>query len=344
MAVLTNKSSRYKTKRNRVWLWLVVIALLTAVDAWALNISQRLSRSVSEINELRVVVRETTTKEGSGAVGQVPARKEFSSAFLQMAFGDNPALLEQIKDALGHAAGDAPSLAHGDVAMMLVTYRSEGELRDVAIHVFGNLNPAFLPKFSTDGYWRGQLNDQFFSMGQSSLALLGREVMILANKDVEKRQRDLLESSLNGQYPVVQDFLHDPVSFIVVIPDPGKLFTEEFRPYIAAVLIKGKVSVDSARAELVALSYDAQKARELAQMLSDMRMMALGLGRLRGGDYKASELGYESLSKMKVHADGPTVVANTVLPKELLERALPLFVRGLARGTNRIKRGPGYPQ
>ena len=341
MTTPNNQSDVYKPRRGRVWIWLVTIASLTAVGAWALNISQRLSRSVGEINELRAIVRETPK---DGTVGQTLARKEFSSAFLQMAFGDNPALLSQIKEALGSAVGGDPTLAHGDIALMLVTYRAEGELRDVSVQVFGNLNPGFMPKFSTDGYWRGQLNDQFYSMGQSTLSLLGREVMILASKDVEKRQRDLFEAGLNGQFPVVQDYLHDPVSFIAVLPDPGKLFTDEFRNYIAAVLIKGKISTDSARAELVALSYDAQKARDLAQMLSDMRMMALGLARLRSGSYKASEVGFDSLAKMKVRADGPTVVADAVFPKDFLDKALPALTKGLSRGTHRIRRGPGYPQ
>jgi len=57
--------------------------------------------------------------------------------------------------------------------MMLVTYRAEGELRDVAIHIFGNLVPEKLPAFSSEGYWKSQLPDNFFKMGQSVLSTLG---------------------------------------------------------------------------------------------------------------------------------------------------------------------------
>jgi hypothetical protein len=143
---------------------------------------------------------------------------------------------------------------------------------------------------------------------------------------------------------VVQNYLHDPVNFIMVLPDPGKLFTEEFRPYIAVVLIKGKVSLEAFRFELVALSYDPQKARELAQMLSDMRMMGLGLGRLRGGGFRASTAGLKSLERVQIQADGPTVIASTALPREFLDQALPVFTRAVSKGIGRIKRGPGYPQ
>src|SRR4029077_19356089 len=130
-----------------------------------------------------------------------------------------------------------------------------------------------LPALSSEGYWKGQLPEQFYGMGQSFLSVLGREVLILADKDVEKRQRELMDASINDRYPVVEDYLHDPVSFIAVIPEPSRLFSEQFRPYMAAVLIKGKISLDDARAELVALSYDQKKAQELAQLLSDTRMM-----------------------------------------------------------------------
>jgi hypothetical protein len=342
MAVRSSKSSGRKGSRTSTWVWVLLIVLLIAGGGLALNVSQRYRRVAQETNQLRNVVQEAARHEDM--IIKTPARKEFSAAFLQMAFGDNPPLLDQIKDALQHAVGRDSSLSHGDVAMMLVTYRSEGELRDVAIHVFGNLNPAYLPRFSTDGYWHGQLNDQFFSMGQLGLSLLGREVLILASKDVEKRQRELFDAGFGGQYPIVQDYLHDPVSFIAVLPDPGKLFTEEFRPYVAVVLIKGKVSLESFRFELVALSYDPQKARELAQMLSDMRMMALGLGRLRGGGFHASTAGLDALSKTQIQADGPTVVASTMFPKEFLDQALPRFSHAVARGIGRIKRGPGYPQ
>ncbi len=342
MAVRSGKPSGRKAKRISAWVWVLLVLLLLAAGGVALNVSQRFRRVAQETNQLKNVVQEAADRESM--IIKTPARKEFSAAFLQMAFGDNPPLLEQIKSALTQAVGREPALAQGDIAMMLVTYRAEGELRDVAVQVFGNLNPSYLPKFSSDGFWRGVLNDQFYKTGQSALSMLGRDILILASKEVEKRQRELIDGGLNGDYNVVRDHLHDPISFIAVLPDPSKLLTEQFRPYVAVVLIKGKISLESIRAEMVALSYDPQKAREFAQMISDMRMMALGLGRLRTGGYIASQAGFDSLSRMQIQAEGPTVVARAALPKELLDQALPRFVRTLSRGIGRIKRGPGYPQ
>ncbi|MGD1018865.1 MAG: hypothetical protein ABSA12_06045 [Verrucomicrobiia bacterium] len=321
-----------------VWTLLAVLALTAAVLAF--KVTQRFHRVVQETNQVRTVVQEAVKRQEM--IVKTPARKEFSAAFLQMAFGDNPQLLEQIKESLGKALGENPTLAQGDVAMMLVTYRAEGELRDVAIHIFGNLVPEKLPAFSAEGYWKSQLPDSFFTMGQSMLATLGREVVILASPEAEKRQRDLLEAILNNRYETVQNYLHDPVSFIAVIPEPGLLFTDRFRPYMAAALIKGKISLDEGRAEMVALSMDPQKAQELAQLLSDTRMMAVGIARVRYAS-PAAESALEQLSRAQIVADGPAVRMNVVLSSDVLGRGLPRVIRALAKGIGRIQRGPGYP-
>jgi hypothetical protein len=319
-----------------------LIALALAGGVLALNVSQRLRRVVQETNQVRSIVQEAVRRQEM--LVKAPARKEFSAAFLQMAFGDNPALLEQIKNGLNQAVGGAsPELAQGDVALMLVTYRAEGELRDVAIHVFGNLNPESLPAFSSEGYWRGLLPDQFYSMGQTALSLLGRDVLILANRAVEQKQREVMEAGLNSRHPVVANYLHDPVSFIAVVPEPGRLFSDQFRPYMAAVLLKGKVSLEEARLEMVALSYDPQKAQELAQLISDMRMMAIGVARMRFGPTGPAEEGMAALRQMRVRAEGPTVITSLVVPGETIERALPKLTQGLSRGISRIRRGPGFP-
>jgi hypothetical protein len=341
MAIRGKKGGPKGSKAN-VFVWSLLVVLILAAGVLAINVTQRFRRVVAETNQVRNVVQEAVKRQEM--VVKAPARKEFSPAFLQMAFGDNPPLLEQIKEALSKALGENPTLSQGDVAMMLVTYRAEGELRDVAIHVFGNLVPERLPAFSSEGFWKSELPDQFYGMGQSFLSVLGREVLILADKNVEKRQRELMDAGLNDRYTVVQDYFHDPVSFIAVIPEPSRLFSEQFRPYMAAVLIKGKMSMDDARAEMVALSYDPKKAQDLAQLLSDTRMMAIATARIRfGGTGGPSEIALQSLERTEIRAEGPTVVASAAIPGDVIERALPRFVRALSKGINRIKTGPGYP-
>ncbi|NQU11029.1 hypothetical protein HQ590_09580 [bacterium] len=326
--------------KANVIVWSILAILVLAAGVLALNVTQRLRRVQQETNQVRNVVQEAIRRQEM--IVKAPARKEFSAAFLQMAFGDNPPLLEQIKEALAQALGDNPALAQGDVALMLVTYRAEGELRDVAIHIFGNLIPERLPAFSSEGYWRGQLPPNIWDIGQSSLSLLGREVLVLANKETEQRQREVLDAIFRNRFAVVADYLHDPVSFIAVVPEPSVLLTEQFRPYMAAMLVKGKISMDETRSELVALSYDPKRAQDLAQLLSDMRMVAIGLTRLRFPSQRA-EGALQSLTRVQIAAEGPTVIARGHMPGTTLERSLPRLVRVLSKGIQRIHRGPGYP-
>jgi hypothetical protein len=333
--------SRRKGSRTSAWVWGILLFLLIGAGVLALNVTQRFRRVVQETNQIRSVVQEAARRQGM--LVKTPARKEFSAAFLQMAFGDNQPLLDEITKSLNQAIGTTPELG-GDVALMLVTYRAEGELRDVAIHVFGNLVPENLPAFSKEGYWRSQLNDEFYSAGQSMLSLLGREVLILAKKDVEQRQREVIDSSLSGQFGVVENYLHDPVSFIAVVPDPSQLFPAKYQPYVVTSLLKGKISLEEMRLEIVTLTSSPEQAQELALMLSDARMMAVGIGRLRyGGTAGTASLGMESLFRMRIRAQGPTIVASTVVSGEVIQRGLPRMLGTLSRGVQRIRRGPGFP-
>lgn len=321
--------------------WVAVVVLSLGTSVLALNVTTRARQVLQETNQVRATVQDAVKRQEMAV--KPPSRREFSSAFLQMAFGDNPVLLEQVKGQLQQAITDKPSLQKGEVAMMLVTYRAEGEVRDVAIQVFGELNVERMPAFSTEGYWNAQLPEQFYRIGQSWLAVLGREVLILANQEVRKRQMEVLEATTNDRFPLLEDYLHDPVSFIAVIPEPAKLFSDQFRSHMAAMLVKGKACMDESRFEFVALSTDPRKAQDLAQMLTDMRTMALGVARVRFGGAGLAESVFEQVARASVRADGPAVIINVSMPGEILQNALPKLVRGLSKGVGRIHRGPGYP-
>src|SRR5438093_2426368 len=150
-------AKRTGTKAN-AFVWSLLAVLILAAGVLAINVTQRFRRVVQETNQVRNVVQEAVKRQEM--IVKAPARKEFSPAFLQMAFGDNPPLLEQIKDALTKALGERPQLSQGDVAMMLVTYRAAGERRDGAIYVLGGLAAERMPVFRTAGYWKGQLPEQ----------------------------------------------------------------------------------------------------------------------------------------------------------------------------------------
>jgi len=339
------ENNRTSTNLTSISKWIVIVILSLGTSVLALNVTTRARHVIQETNQVRSVVQEAVQRQEM--VVKAPARREFSSAFLQMAFGDNPVLLEQVKGQLQQAISEKPSLQKGAIGMMLVTYRAEGEVRDVAIQVFGELNVERMPSFSSEGYWKGQLPDQFFQAGQSMLSLLGRDVMVLANNQVRKQQMEVLDATTSDRFSIVEDYLHDPVSFIAVVPDPSKLFSDQFRKNMAAVLIKGKLSMDESRFEFVALSTDPHKAQGLAQMLTDMRSMAVGVAQVRfGGAGSAQGMAQAALAQLtqaSIRADGPACVINTSMPGNVLQSLMPKIVRGLSKGMGRKQRGPGYP-
>lgn len=335
----TSKRGSPGSKTNAI-IWGILAALVLAAGVLALNVTQRARRVAAEANQIRKVIQDAVRRQEM--VVKAPARREFSPAFLQMAFGDNPPLLQEIEEALGEALGQNPSLVQGEVAMMIVTYRAEGELRDVAIHVFGNLVPTETPAFSTEGYWKTYVPEQFYQLGQSSLSLLGREVLVLAEPTVEVRQREILDAALNNRYDVFKDYFHDPVSFIAVVPEPGLILTEQYSPYMAAMLVKGKMSMKEGRAELVALSYEPERAEELAQLVSDVRHMMTAFARIRFMSKKA-DVAMTEFARSYVGVQGPTVIARMMMPQDVIEISLPRLVRVLSKGIGRIHRGPDYP-
>ncbi len=257
MAGSTSGKGKGRGIKANVIVWTLLVVLILTAGVLALNVTQRFHRVVQETNQVRMVVQEAVKRQEM--IVKAPARRSSPRHFSKWLSAITRSSWRKSKDLLAKRSVKIQRWPEGNVAMMLVTYRAEGELRDVAIHIFGNLVPEKLPAFSSEGYWKSQLPDSFFKMGQSMLATLGREVVILASPEAEKRQRDLLEAILNNRYDTVQNYLHEPVSFIAVIPEPGLLFTDRFRPYMAAALVKGKISLDEGRAEMVALSMDPRE-------------------------------------------------------------------------------------
>ena len=82
---------RTGTKAN-AFVWTLLVVLILAAGVLAINVTQRFRRVVQETNQVRNVVQEAVKRQEM--IVKAPARKEFSPAFLQMAFGDNPPLLE----------------------------------------------------------------------------------------------------------------------------------------------------------------------------------------------------------------------------------------------------------
>src|ERR1043166_6311603 len=108
------RTKRRKPGKTSAVVWALLGVLVLAAGVLAINVTERFRKVVQETTQVRTVVQDAVKRQEM--IVKAPARKEFSPAFLQMAFGDNPPLLEQIKDALSKAIGDDSQLAQGDVA------------------------------------------------------------------------------------------------------------------------------------------------------------------------------------------------------------------------------------
>ncbi|MCX8063004.1 MAG: hypothetical protein N3D16_10535 [Anaerolineales bacterium] len=326
------------SKLFRVILCSAVIAAITL--GWA--VTQSTLRVAGATNHLGEKLLAPSVNHANDSV-RTPMTKVLSPPFLQAAFGDNQPLLDKILEIVENSQIPDAEIKQSKIGLLLVTYRLQQNPTGVAVHLFGDIVDERKPAFSSEGYWRSQLPDSFYDLGQSALSFFGRSVRVLADKDTEARQRRFFDAIINNRYPILTNYLQDPLFFSGVIPDPSTLATDHFRPYLASVLIKGKVSMTGLDCEVIAHSFDEGRARELAQAISALRTLAIGLGRVRYGHSEYAELALNQLAGGTIETQGPTVFGRVALSGEVIQRALPKFVQGLSKGVGRIRRGPGYP-
>ncbi len=96
---MPNQSHSPDDRDAATLMWIVVGLLIVALGVWVLNAARRPPRAVPVLAETPAVIPAPVPQwEESSARGS--RSQEYSPAFLQMAFGDNPILLEQIQTTL----------------------------------------------------------------------------------------------------------------------------------------------------------------------------------------------------------------------------------------------------
>lgn len=94
-------------KRTATMVWLTVAFLVVTAGVLALNVVNRYRQVAPDFSVVRNSVTATGRRPAVSSQS-LPISREFSPAFLQMAFGDNPPLLEQIKETLAQVTNVAP--------------------------------------------------------------------------------------------------------------------------------------------------------------------------------------------------------------------------------------------
>lgn len=283
-------------------------AVSIAVTAMAAYKGYRIYDTASgAVDQVRYLI------ENGEAVGTVPASAALNPIFLQSMFGADPELNQQLSDALATAQREDPSLRQGEISALMVTYHkgnngsgeSTGPAKDVAVHIFGDL-PLGRRKISMarNGFFNVQIDRGLWSMGNSILSILGRDLFIVAPEDdIERRQQDVLEALLTGDVlPLVDLIAESPLHYMIVFPNPREMVPTKLRNHVQAVVAKGFVSPDKAEHEITVLAGNEKSASLVASILYDMRTAAILALRTRfaGIEERVQELAGQQYSVQPV--------------------------------------------
>ncbi len=230
--------------------------------------------------------------DDGGTIGTSPAAETFSDLYLQVIFGDNPQLLEQVRTNIREGVERDPDLMLGEVAAMLVTHREDdnGSVLDVAVHVIGGFPLGRMaPQFHRDGFFRQHVDENLWSVANTALRFAGREMVLLADEEVADRQSAVLDGIFDGRVGPLLVQMEEPIFYTMVLPNPRRVMPPQLRHHISAVIYQGAISHHAGRNELVLLTNSRRSANYTMSVISDLKRVAeLALKtRFDGVEYEA---------------------------------------------------------
>ena len=274
---------------RKILLRSLALCLLVALGAgayvgWrALGIYQT---AVGGFQHLRYLLESGETLEG------VPADDVLSDNYLLSLFGDNPELVERLKTVVDLGMATDANLKLGNVSVMVVTYRKgEGDkIMDAAIYAVGGFPDPKSKRlgFHSTGYFREEVDPDLWVSGNAMMNLLGRDIIVFCEQDKAEAHMALLYDLLNGGIlPLAQRVVEAPVHYAIVFPDPKELAPPNLRNSLQTVIIKGEMSADAGKTELMLVSPSAMAAFQVHTIVKDMRkLMAITFHDKFGGYIK----------------------------------------------------------
>lgn len=222
---------------------------------------------------LRYLLESGETVEGS------PADDVLSDNYLLSLFGDNPELVERLKTVVDLGMATDANLKLGNVSVMIVTYRknAEGKVFDAAIYAVGGFPDPKSKRlgFHSSGYFREELDADLWLSGNALMNLLGRDIIVFCEQDKAEAHMALLYDLLNGGiFPLAQRIVESPVYYAVVFPDPKELAPPNLRNSLQTVIIKGEMSGDTGKTEIMLVSPSLSAAAQVHTIVKDMRSLA----------------------------------------------------------------------
>ena len=215
--------------------------------------------------------------ESRGTIGEAPASQTFSVDYLEAIFGDNPDLLDELKNIVQSGLSDAPALNLGEVSAMVVTYHKneEDEVSDVVAHVVGGFPLGKLkPGFHRDGYFKNLIEENVWVLGNQAVGVLGRDMVLFAKENVADEQKVIIEGLLDGNIMPLVDRLETPMHFTVVMPDPRRLVPRQLKSHVQAIVLKGSLSQSKGHVETILLTPSSRSASYALMVISDLKRIS----------------------------------------------------------------------
>jgi hypothetical protein len=222
---------------------------------------------------LRYLLESGETIEG------VPADDVLSDNYLLSLFGDNPELVERLKTVVDLGMATDANLKLGNVSVMVVTYRKDeaNTVMDAAIYAIGGFPDPKSKRlgFHSTGYFRQELDKDLWMTGNSIMNLFGRDIIVFCEQDKAEAHMALLYDLLNGRIlPLAQRIVEAPLHYAIVFPDPKDLAPPNVRNSLQTVILKGEMSGDNGKTELMLVSPSVSSAYQVHTLVKDMRTLA----------------------------------------------------------------------
>jgi len=214
--------------------------------------------------------------ETGGTIGQTPADSALSSTYLEIIFGDNPELLEQLQNAVDRGSEAMPDVRKGEVSSIIITYRKNGDekITNVVAHIMGGF-PLGKRKISMHrhGFFASQVDRQIWATGDSTLKFLGRDMVVWANNaEDEQAQNKLLEAVFSGEViDLAADISEKTLYYTAVFPSPRQIVPAKMRQHIKAILVEGSLSPDRGTIKVVILTNGKRSTALVNTMAQDLK-------------------------------------------------------------------------
>lgn len=235
----------------------------------------RVLRAWNVANGLQSQIRSLI--QSGGTIGESQAGAVLSEMFLATVFGDDPQLLSRIQSVIAQGLVEAPALSLGEVACLLVTYHQTqgGQVKDVAVHIMGGFPiTRRKPQMHQGGYFYQLIERDLWTLGNSMVGFLGREMMLFTDPEYTETHRKILEAALTGNImPLVQSLRH-PLHYVAIFPEPYRVTPPALRDHVRTAILRGHLARYDGATELLLLCRSPASARYTLAVLRDLRTVA----------------------------------------------------------------------